>query len=130
MLPFAREVIAELRGFHLALVTKGQPEEQRSKLERTEVAQFFAEIVVLPAKDVETWSVTFARLGIEPRRALVIGNNFEDDIRPTARLGAATIWLNHPGNPFAESNGRPPSEVCVVEGWRPILAALHALRTR
>lgn len=130
MLPFAREVIAELRGFRLALVTKGRPEEQRSKVDRTGVAQFFAEVVVLSAKNVETWREAFARVGLEPKRALVIGNNFEDDIRPTAMLGAATIWLNHPENPFAVSEDPPPSEVLVVEGWSPILAALDALRTR
>lgn len=47
--------------------------------------------VTKPAPDAFLW--TLSRLGAEPALAWMIGDNFDADIRPAARLGLSTCWL-------------------------------------
>jgi FMN phosphatase YigB (HAD superfamily) len=38
-------------------------------------------------------------LQAEPGAAWMVGDNFENDIRPAAALGLGTCWLAHPDRP-------------------------------
>lgn len=40
------------------------------------------------------WQDKFSQLGVNPENILVLGDNPEEDIVPTASLGARTIWVN------------------------------------
>src|SRR5205823_11546797 len=66
----------------LVLLTKGDLEEQKLKVERSGLEQYFRQVVVVPEKDVATYHQVVEDLRIEPRQTWMIGNSPRSDINP------------------------------------------------
>ncbi len=50
-------------------------------------------IVKIRKPDPEIFSVTLRELSVKPENTFVIGDSFENDIKPAKELGCGTIWL-------------------------------------
>jgi putative hydrolase of the HAD superfamily len=105
LLPGAWEGLIELRrrGMPLALVTNGDAREQRYKIERFELAQFFDVIVVegefgagKPEEAVYHHAVQ--ALGVPHTSSWMVGDHLEWDVAAPQRLGLTGVWVDAPGN--------------------------------
>ena len=76
LLPKVAPTLAELAARHrIIMVTKGNPEEQHDKLERSGLAPHFAAIEVLPEKHTEAYLSLAAHHACEADRTWMIGNS-------------------------------------------------------
>jgi putative hydrolase of the HAD superfamily len=73
--------------FELILITKGEENLQRSKLERSGLGNAFGRVIVVEEKDQELYEREFGRPGRTPHAAM-IGNSLKSDIAPAIAAGA------------------------------------------
>jgi len=98
--PEAEPMLADLaRDHHLALLTNGAPDLQREKLSRTTLARHFETIVIslevgVAKPDPRAFEIALARLGVEKRDALMVGDSLARDIEGAHRAGLHAIWID------------------------------------
>lgn len=94
LLPGVAKTLAELRRRHrLALLTKGDPEEQRSKLERSGLSGFFKPAATVPEKDVECYRTLVKQIDADPAATWMIGNSPKSDINPALEAGLGAVLV-------------------------------------
>ncbi len=80
----------------LTLFTKGNPEEQRLKVERSGLGPFFGHTAIVKEKD----SAAYRRLAVEREldsaRTWMIGNSPKSDINPALEAGLGAVFIPHP----------------------------------
>jgi HAD superfamily hydrolase (TIGR01549 family) len=115
-LPGAKETLERLHGtVPLAAVTNGAPEMQSVKL-RTLGADDYFETVVhggydAPAKpSPEPFQVALDTLGVDPGRAIHVGNSLSSDVAGAKAAGVAAAWLRNT-KPGVEEDGPEPDHV-------------------
>src|SRR5579859_1144223 len=77
----------------LILMTKGQPEEQLPKLERSGLGEFFHATEVVPEKSVETYQQVIAKHHLAPSQTWMVGNSPRSDINPAITAGLGTVFI-------------------------------------
>ncbi len=88
------ETLDELSGRHeLVLFTKGNPDEQRSKIERSGVARHFAHVGIVPEKDVRAYAEVIATVGAVADRTWMVGNSPRSDINPALGAGLNAVFI-------------------------------------
>jgi putative hydrolase of the HAD superfamily len=88
--------LAALAARHdLVLLTKGNAEEQRLKIERSGLEVYFRHTAVVPEKTSATYHDLVADLGLEPDRAWMIGNSPKSDINPALAAGLGAVFIPH-----------------------------------
>ena len=96
LLPGVAGTLAELAGRHrLLLVTKGDPEEQHDKLQRSGLAVHFAAVEVLPEKHDEAYRSLSNKHGFEAATTWMIGNSPKSDINPALAAGLHAVFIPH-----------------------------------
>jgi putative hydrolase of the HAD superfamily len=96
LLPQVAETLADLRTRHgLLLFTKGEPDEQQLKAQRSGLAPLFDGVVVVPEKDVDAYSNLVQRRAVDPSRAWMIGNSPRSDINPALQAGLGAVYIPH-----------------------------------
>jgi putative hydrolase of the HAD superfamily len=96
LLPDVAETIPDLSGRHdLMLVTKGHPEEQRLKIERSGLAPFFSTTAVVHEKAEETYRAIVRERQLDPARTWMIGNSPRSDINPALAAGLNAVFIPH-----------------------------------
>lgn len=95
--PGVGETLGYLRERHeLTLFTKGHPDEQRMKIDRSELAPFFHHAEIVKEKDV----AAYLRLGEAKRfhapHTWMIGNSPKSDVNPALAAGYNAVFLPHP----------------------------------
>ena len=81
LLPAVAETVRDLASRHdLMLVTKGHPEEQRLKIERSGLEPFFSTTAVVHEKAEETYRGIVDDRHLDPARTWMIGNSPRSDI--------------------------------------------------
>src|SRR5215472_4256982 len=97
LLEGVRETLDYLLPRHdLFLLTKGDSEEQRLKVERSGIEQYFKQVVIVPEKDIPTYHRVVDELQIHPQRAWMIGNSPKSDINPALSAGLNAVFIPHP----------------------------------
>jgi len=97
LLPGVVDTLAYLRSRHrLLLVTKGDPEEQRLKVERSGVAGEFSEVVVLAEKNEQAYRDLVPAYHLDPPSSWMIGNSPRSDINPALSAGLNAVFVPHP----------------------------------
>lgn len=81
---------------HLLLFTKGQPNEQIGKLERSGLRKFFTRVGIPVEKDETAYRVLLAQAELDPARTVMIGNSPRSDINPALRAGLRAVYIPHP----------------------------------
>jgi len=80
----------------LILLTKGDFEEQKLKVERSGIEQSFREVVIVPEKDVATYHRIAEELQVDPKYTWMIGNSPRSDINPALAANLNAIYIPHP----------------------------------
>jgi putative hydrolase of the HAD superfamily len=91
------ETLEYLAGRHdLTLFTKGHPEEQKLKIDRSGLGTWFAHTAIVKEKDAPAYRALVAERGMDPRRAWMIGNSPKSDINPALEAGLNAVFVPHP----------------------------------
>jgi putative hydrolase of the HAD superfamily len=80
----------------LVLVTKGNPDEQRVKIQRSGLAHHFQRVVIVAEKSSETYAGIVRDDGLDPRSVWMIGNSPRSDINPALAAGLNAVFVPHP----------------------------------
>lgn len=80
----------------LLLFTKGEEEEQRVKIARSEVGNFFDMHIVTHDKTPDTYEEVVESLGLEKSTCWMIGNSQKSDIQPALEAGINAIYIPNP----------------------------------
>jgi len=84
------------RRHHLILFTKGHPEEQRRKVERSGLAGFFRHTAVVKEKDAAAYRGLISAFALDPTRSWMVGNSPKSDINPALEAGLNAVYIPHP----------------------------------
>jgi len=96
LLPDVDATLADLATRHrLILVTKGVPEEQNGKLQRSGLAPHFTAVEVLPEKHHDAYLSLAAHHACEASNTWMIGNSPRSDINPALRAGLHAVFIPH-----------------------------------
>ena len=91
------ETLAELAGRHdLTLFTKGHPEEQRMKVDRSGLGRYFAHTAIVKEKDAPAYQRLVEERGFDPQQTWMIGNSPKSDINPALEAGLNAVLVPHP----------------------------------
>lgn len=80
----------------LFLLTKGDSEEQRLKVERSGIEEYFKQVVIVPEKDITTYHRIVSKLQVVPQRTWMVGNSPRSDINPALAAGLNAVYIPHP----------------------------------
>jgi putative hydrolase of the HAD superfamily len=96
LIPDVAETVDYLAGRHnLMLVTKGHPEEQRLKIERSGLESRFVATAVVSEKAVDTYRAIVEERKLDPTRTWMIGNSPRSDINPALQAGLNAVFIPH-----------------------------------
>jgi putative hydrolase of the HAD superfamily len=96
LLPNVAPTLADLATRHrLILVTKGVPEEQNGKLQRSGLAPHFTAVEVLHEKHHDAYLSLAAQHACEASNTWMIGNSPRSDINPALRAGLHAVFIPH-----------------------------------
>lgn len=91
------ETLAELAQRHeLTLFTKGHSEEQRMKVDRSGLGEYFAHTAIVKEKDTAAYRRLVEERGFDPRETWMIGNSPKSDINPALEAGLNAVLVPHP----------------------------------
>ena len=97
LIPGVEETLEYLSAKHdLTLFTKGNPEEQKLKLDRSGLAVYFGHTAIVKEKDVASYSTLVRERQLEPARTWMIGNSPKSDINPALEAGLNAVFVPHP----------------------------------
>ena len=83
------------RNHDLILFTKGHPEEQRLKIDRSPVGRYFREFEIVREKDTAAYQGLVARFKLNPEITWMIGNSPKSDINPAIAAGINAVFVPH-----------------------------------
>lgn len=104
------ETVAELAGRHdLTVFTKGDPEEQRMKIERSGLTRYFQHTAIVKEKDRAAYDRLAVERGLPAERTWMIGNSPKSDINPALAAGLRAVYVPHPRTWSLEREQLPES---------------------
>lgn len=90
------ETLADLSARHdLTLFTKGHPDEQRMKIERSGLGRYFQHTAIVKEKDRASYEALARERGLDPARTWMIGNSPRSDINPALEAGLNAVFVPH-----------------------------------
>lgn len=79
--------------YPLMLITKGDPSEQRPKIMRSGLADYFRWVEVVHDKTPDEYRSILQRYRIDPKRFLMVGNSLRSDILPVLEIGGQAVYI-------------------------------------
>ena len=79
----------------LTLFTKGHPDEQKLKLDRSGLGAYFAHTAIVKEKDCAAYGKLVEERGFDPQRTWMIGNSPKSDINPALECGLNAVFVPH-----------------------------------
>ena len=79
----------------LTLFTKGHPEEQKLKVDRSGLGIYFGHTAIVKEKDAPTYQGLVRERGLDPARTWMIGNSPKSDINPALAAGLNAVYVPH-----------------------------------
>ncbi len=90
------ETLAHLSERHeLILFTKGHPDEQSSKLDRSGLARHFHHCAIVKEKDRPAYERIVAERRLDASRTWMVGNSPKSDINPALEAGLSAVFIPH-----------------------------------
>jgi putative hydrolase of the HAD superfamily len=90
------ETLADLAVRHeLTLFTKGHPEEQRLKVDRSGLGCYFAHTSIVREKDAAAYLNVMRDRGLSSEHTWMIGNSPKSDINPALEAGIGAVLVPH-----------------------------------
>ena len=97
LIPGVEETLAHLSDRHeLTIFTKGDPDEQRMKIDRSGVAGFFQHVAIVKEKHETAYRDLALDRGFTPEHTWMIGNSPKSDINPALAAGLNAVYVPHP----------------------------------
>lgn len=97
LLPGVVDTLDQLSPRHdLTLFTKGDPEEQRMKLDRSGLRDHFHHVAIVREKNVAAYQQLAVERSSHPERTWMIGNSPKSDINPALAAGLRAVFVPHP----------------------------------
>lgn len=91
------ETLERLAGRNeLLLFTKGRPDEQRMKIDRSGLGPYFTHCEIVKEKDRQSYSELVEARGLEKARTWMVGNSPRSDVNPALELGLGAVYVPHP----------------------------------
>jgi putative hydrolase of the HAD superfamily len=132
--PDVKPTLRELsRRYKLGLVAN-QDENVLEALRRDGLIDYFDVLGLAKAAgamkpDPRIWQYALHQAGVDPSRAVHIGNRLDSDVRPAKGLGMRTIWLlrgEAPSTPSVEQLGEPDAVVTSLADAPAVIAGMAA----
>jgi putative hydrolase of the HAD superfamily len=79
----------------LTLFTKGHPEEQRLKVDRSGLSRYFAHTAIVKEKDATAYRRIVEERSLAPDETWMIGNSPKSDINPALEAGLGAVLVPH-----------------------------------
>ena len=79
----------------LTLFTKGHPEEQKLKIERSGLGGFFQHTAIVREKDTAAYRNLAEERSFHPDRTWMIGNSPKSDVNPALEAGLNAVFVPH-----------------------------------
>jgi putative hydrolase of the HAD superfamily len=102
LFPYTIEILTYLKekGYQLHLITNGFAITQKSKLENSELTDFFVEVITSEASqslkpNKEIFDFAIEKCGTSCSESIMIGDNLDADIQGGMNAGMDTIFVNH-----------------------------------
>ena len=96
MIPGVAQTLEALSTRHdLALFTKGHPDEQRMKVDRSGLGRFFGHTGIVKEKDPAAYTLLVAEQGFDKLQSWMIGNSPKSDINPALSIGLGAVLVPH-----------------------------------
>ncbi|MFH1454620.1 MAG: HAD family hydrolase [Armatimonadota bacterium] len=93
-LPGVKETLPMLfKKNSLILVTKGNYDEQKDKIERSGVLSYFHSSKIVPEKDIKTYKDIIEEFKLNTENTWMIGNSPRSDINPAKAAGLGTVFI-------------------------------------
>jgi putative hydrolase of the HAD superfamily len=90
------ETLAYLSGRHsLTLFTKGDPEEQKLKLDRSGLAIYFGHTAIVKEKDARSYAALIRERALDPANTWMIGNSPKSDVNAALEAGIHAVFVPH-----------------------------------
>ena len=101
----------------LTLFTKGHPEEQKLKIDRSGLGVYFGHTAIVREKDRESYAKLVEERGLDPARTWMVGNSPKSDINPALEAGLNAVFVPHERTWHLEKTelGSGPGRLLVVE---------------
>lgn len=97
LMPAIADTLQVLAGRHdLALLTKGDREEQQRKITASGLAGHFGVIDIVAEKDPSTYRRLITERGLDAARTWMIGNSPRSDIRAARAAGLRAVFIPNP----------------------------------
>jgi putative hydrolase of the HAD superfamily len=96
VIPGVEETLEYLSLRHdLTLFTKGNPEEQKLKLDRSGLGVYFGHTAIVKEKDTGSYTALIASRRFNTQRTWMIGNSPKSDINPALEVGINAVFVPH-----------------------------------
>jgi putative hydrolase of the HAD superfamily len=79
----------------LTLFTKGHPEEQKLKIDRSGLGVWFSHTAIVKEKDAPAYRALIEGRRMDPERTWMIGNSPKSDINPAIDAGLRAVFVPH-----------------------------------
>jgi putative hydrolase of the HAD superfamily len=120
------ETLAYLADRHdLTLFTKGHPDEQKLKVDRSGLGRYFGHTVIVKEKDAPAYRKLVQERAMDPTRAWMIGNSPKSDVNPALDAGLNAVFIPHAHTWVLEKE-----EIRPVAGRLLVLDKFEQLRER
>ncbi len=93
---------------HMTLCSKGHPEEQNQKIDRSGLRRHFHGCQVVREKDAATYRGIVEQIGMEPEKTWMVGNSPKSDINPALAAGLGAVLVPHANTWSLELEEIPP----------------------
>jgi putative hydrolase of the HAD superfamily len=111
LLAGVEETVAYLSDQHeLTLFTKGHPEEQKLKIERSGLAGYFHHTAVVGEKNPQAYRDLVAERRLHPERTWMVGNSPRSDINAALAAGLNAVFIPHPATWSLEEEELTPAD--------------------
>ena len=94
----------------LLLLTKGDPQEQRLKVDRSGLAHHFSDVVIVREKDASAYRDLLAAYHLSPSDTWMVGNSPRSDINPALSAGLHAVLIPHPHTWRLEEESIPDTD--------------------
>jgi putative hydrolase of the HAD superfamily len=92
-----RQILRRLSGsYTLFLLTKGDTDEQKRKLEGSGLERFFTKSYIVPEKNDQIYRTFLKVEAFKPDQVCMIGNSPKSDINPALRSGMWAVYIPYP----------------------------------
>lgn len=81
--------------YHLTLFSKGHPEEQQAKVDRSGVAGYFHSCRIVREKHAAAYQQVVSEHGMEADSTWMVGNSPKSDINPALEAGLGAVLVPH-----------------------------------